>query len=103
MKQFSKVPAIRPYIPDTAIFTLKTLHSFIKRYQMVYIKPINGARGYGVIRDPKLKWQVAGMAARVAGEKSIVTNASSSKGYVLKVEEALRQSLGLEGKKASTS
>lgn len=54
-----------------------------------------------MIRDTKLKWQYAGMVAKVAGEHSIMTNVNRGKGYVIKVEEALRQSLGVEGEAAN--
>lgn len=158
LKQFYKVPAIRPYIPDAAICAPKTLQRFLEKYQMVYIKPDNGRRGHGVIRawktgnqyayivvrgnpvycssvselynrmrlakkktrmiqqgihlakigdriidirvmmirDTDLNWQYAGMVAKVSGEKSIISNVNLGEGYVLKVEEALRQSLGID-------
>lgn len=59
LKQFYKVPAIRPYIPAAAICTPITLESFLDKYQMVYIKPDNGARGNGVIRAWRLFDQYA--------------------------------------------
>jgi len=52
-----------------------------------------------MMRDAAEKWNYAGMLAKVAREKSIVTNISKG-GYVLSVDDALYRSLGISGEKA---
>lgn len=49
-KFFAAVPAIRPYLPPTAIFTKTTLNSFLSKFGSVYIKPIPGSQGKGIIK-----------------------------------------------------
>jgi hypothetical protein len=43
-------PRIRAYIPETKRLTAATLRRMLARYSMVYIKPIAGTYGNGVIR-----------------------------------------------------
>ncbi|MCD9025951.1 YheC/YheD family protein [Cohnella silvisoli] len=47
-----------------------------------------------LMRDGKEKWQYAGMLAKVAGERSIVTNVRRGGGYATTIEDALVKSLG---------
>lgn len=47
-----------------------------------------------LMRDRKEKWQYAGMLAKVAGEKSVVTNIRRGGGYATTIEHALSKSLG---------
>ncbi|QAY65219.1 YheC/YheD family protein [Paenibacillus protaetiae] len=41
---------LRSYIPNTKRMNKKTLHSMLKQYGMVYVKPNTGSQGRGVIR-----------------------------------------------------
>ncbi|OAB44063.1 YheC/YheD family protein [Paenibacillus antarcticus] len=43
-------PALIPYVPRTASLTLSRLLLMLNRYKMVYIKPVCGSLGIGVIR-----------------------------------------------------
>jgi hypothetical protein len=45
------------------------------------------------------KWQYIGMLAKVAGASSVITNVARGKGYVTDIDSALKQSLGVGGKK----
>lgn len=42
--------SLRTYVPDTKLFTSDNLHSMLMKYGMVYVKPVNGSMGRGVIR-----------------------------------------------------
>ncbi|UKS25186.1 YheC/YheD family protein [Paenibacillus sp. HWE-109] len=44
---------LRKFVPETRIYTQANLHSMLNRYKMVYIKPMNGSFGQGVIRVEK--------------------------------------------------
>lgn len=48
-----------------------------------------------MMRDRSKQWNYIGMVAKVAGTKSIITNVARGKGYVLPINRALHQSLGL--------
>lgn len=41
---------IRPFLPDTVRMNQSSLLSMLKRHRMVYIKPVSGAKGKGVMR-----------------------------------------------------
>ncbi|WP_171656424.1 YheC/YheD family protein [Paenibacillus foliorum] len=41
---------VRRYIPETRLFNKSSVLSLLKKYQMVYVKPVNGSFGQGVIR-----------------------------------------------------
>ena len=45
-----KNPKLTSYIPQTMGLTISRLSQMLKGYQMVYIKPVCGSRGIGVIR-----------------------------------------------------
>ncbi len=49
-KLFHQSAALRPYLPMTAKLSPATFHEFTARYPSVYLKPVAGARGRGVIR-----------------------------------------------------
>lgn len=44
---------IKPHIPETKYFSKKTLSSMLDRYIMVYLKPVNGLKGIGIMRAEK--------------------------------------------------
>ncbi|WEK54250.1 MAG: YheC/YheD family protein [Candidatus Cohnella colombiensis] len=43
-------PIIKPYIPDTRSFNRATVEQMLQQYQMIYVKPVRGTFGKGVIR-----------------------------------------------------
>jgi len=45
-----------------------------------------------MMRDGKKEWRYAGMLAKVAGARSIITNVARGGGHVLKVSQAIKQS-----------
>ncbi|HEX7056655.1 MAG TPA: YheC/YheD family protein [Bacilli bacterium] len=53
-----------------------------------------------MMRDRAKRWTYVGMLAKVAGRKSVITNVARGGGYVLPIDAALRQSLGLTGERA---
>lgn len=49
-RMFSQDPAIKRYLPDTAICRRRTLDAYLSKYGTVYIKPDVGGRGEGVTK-----------------------------------------------------
>lgn len=47
-------PFIRPFLPDTAELTKETLAEFLKKYPSVYLKPVYGSGGHGIMRITSL-------------------------------------------------
>jgi glutathione synthase/RimK-type ligase-like ATP-grasp enzyme len=45
---------LAPHIPPTKRFSIDSLGSMLKRYKMVYLKPVSGLKGRGVMRA--VKW-----------------------------------------------
>ncbi|WP_126426562.1 YheC/YheD family protein [Brevibacillus marinus] len=45
-----KQPALRRYLPETKPFSREALHSFLRKYRVIYIKRVIGYIGHGVIR-----------------------------------------------------
>jgi len=41
---------IAPHIPETKRFNMRTLNDMLDKYRMVYVKPVNGLKGIGVMR-----------------------------------------------------
>ncbi|MFD0677905.1 MULTISPECIES: YheC/YheD family protein [unclassified Paenibacillus] len=41
---------LRSHVPETRLFNKSSVLSLLKKYQMVYVKPVNGSFGQGVIR-----------------------------------------------------
>ncbi|MCK9857533.1 YheC/YheD family protein [Paenibacillus sp. ATY16] len=48
-------PALREYIPLTKLFSKENLQLMLEEYGMVYVKPVNGTFGKGVMRVEQLK------------------------------------------------
>lgn len=46
---------IRPYLPETQILNINRLKDFLDRYPSVYLKPIVGTGGYGIIKVTKMR------------------------------------------------
>jgi hypothetical protein len=53
-----------------------------------------------MMRNFQNRWQFFGLYSKVAGPKSIVTNVTSSRGYVTLFENSMKQSLGYSKEKA---
>ncbi|MBB6733651.1 YheC/YheD family protein [Cohnella zeiphila] len=41
---------VRPYVPATRIMSAKSLYDMLRKYSMVYVKPVSGTYGNGVAR-----------------------------------------------------
>jgi hypothetical protein len=54
-----------------------------------------------MMRNIRDRWQFFGLYSKVAGPKSIVTNVTSSRGYVTLFEKSMKQSLGYSKEKAA--
>ncbi|WP_167747150.1 YheC/YheD family protein [Cohnella luojiensis] len=54
-----------------------------------------------MMRNLRDRWQFFGLYSKVAGPNSIVTNVSSSRGYVTLFEKSMKQSLGYSNEKAA--
>ncbi len=53
-KILSKNPHLVPYIPDTRLITsFKQIESMVKKYQAVYLKPVNGSQGKNIVKVTK--------------------------------------------------
>lgn len=51
----SKNRSIRPYLPETEPFlTVKALQRMVERFGLVYVKPIDGTGGRGILRIEKI-------------------------------------------------
>jgi len=46
--------AIRGYMPETRLFHAKSLRTMLDKYGMVYVKPVVGSLGHGVMKVEKL-------------------------------------------------
>lgn len=46
-------PALRKYVPDTALYSFSTLLDMLNKHQVVYVKPSRGTSGNGVIKVVK--------------------------------------------------
>jgi len=47
-------PELKEYIPETRLFSRNTVNELLHKYGMIYVKPVSGTFGYGVIR---LEWK----------------------------------------------
>ncbi len=53
-KILSQNPYLVPYIPDTRLITsFKQIESMVKKYQAVYLKPVNGSQGKNIVKVAK--------------------------------------------------
>ncbi len=53
-KALLKNKEMRNYIPETRLYSRSSLRTMIKKHNMVYVKPINGTAGNGVIQASKM-------------------------------------------------
>ncbi len=90
-----------PVSVDSAVALHRKLNIGNKLYmvqQGIDLATING-RPYDIrqmmMRDQFKRWKSIGMIAKVAGPRSVITNVARGKGYVLPIDKALKQSLGL--------
>lgn len=58
---------IAAHIPPTKRFGMNTLHRMLLRYRAVYLKPVNGLKGRGVMRARKLnaKYELRGGTTKI--------------------------------------
>ncbi|UFJ41508.1 YheC/YheD family protein [Brevibacillus humidisoli] len=50
-KLLSPLPEVNEHIPETHLSpSLETLRSMLRKYRMIYMKPINGSLGYGIVK-----------------------------------------------------
>ncbi|HIW33017.1 MAG TPA: YheC/YheD family protein [Candidatus Paenibacillus intestinavium] len=64
-------PQIAPYIPHTTTYNAKNLIEMLEKYRMVFVKPIKGSLGNGVIQVRKID---GGYSYKVNSKKYMVTN-----------------------------
>ena len=46
---------IQPFLPETAELNQYALEEYLEKYDMVYLKPVYGSGGHGIIKLSKLK------------------------------------------------
>lgn len=52
----SEVPAFEPYLPKTKLYSsIKEVQRMLKEHELIYLKPINGTGGRGILRLERLK------------------------------------------------
>jgi glutathione synthase/RimK-type ligase-like ATP-grasp enzyme len=70
--RLQKVPAMRPYLPETARLSTATLAEFIEKYSAVIIKPADLSRGRGICI---IKTDPAGLLLNDCSQERIFTAA----------------------------
>lgn len=53
-QRLEKNAALRPHLPETALADPASIDAFLSRYHSVYIKPIHGSLGLGIVRAHQL-------------------------------------------------
>lgn len=53
-RRLEKNETLRPHLPETALAYPADIASFLERYRSVYIKPIHGSLGLGIVRAHRL-------------------------------------------------
>jgi hypothetical protein len=51
--EFSKDPNLADKTPQTDLYSRETLLSYLKKYPVVFLKPVNGGKGQGIIKISK--------------------------------------------------
>lgn len=64
-------PQIAPHIPNTKTYNASNLNEMLNRYRMVFVKPIKGSLGKGVIQVTKIN---GGYSYKVDSKKYKVTS-----------------------------
>lgn len=52
-EQLARAEHLLPYLPDTALFSAKRLESWLDKYSVVFLKPINGSQGKQIFKACK--------------------------------------------------
>ncbi|NIK78212.1 D-alanine-D-alanine ligase-like ATP-grasp enzyme [Paenibacillus castaneae] len=52
---------LRRHLPVTRVMTKRSLEKMLEMYKMVYVKPINGAQGRGVMKVEKISYKRGGV------------------------------------------
>ncbi|MGG1659816.1 YheC/YheD family protein [Brevibacillus sp. NRS-1366] len=104
---YSRSSSLRQYLPPTAIFSRKTLKSFLSRSSSVFIKPDREHMGKGIIKvwkkngrytfvrekgreSHRVRWM---SCTRKSGSEAAARGISRGGGYALKVGTALAPTL----------
>jgi len=53
-QRLESIEALRPHLPETALAYPANIASFLEKYHSVYIKPIHGSLGLGIVRAHQL-------------------------------------------------
>jgi hypothetical protein len=53
-RELKRHPGIRSIIPETQLMTRDGLERMLRRYRLVYVKPVQGSQGQGVIRAEQI-------------------------------------------------
>lgn len=61
-----KHPRLRQYVPPTLLYSYENLRVMLNKYKMVYVKPVRGTGGSGVIRVTKVNEHKYGYHADMA-------------------------------------
>jgi len=75
-------PALAPYMPETVRLTRDNLERMLDRYGMVYVKPVFGALGIGVMRADK---RGRGLVCRWGLKRKACPSLSEGYAYILKI------------------
>jgi len=54
-RRLEKSPSLRPHLPETALAYPSHIDTFLSRYPTVYIKPIHGSLGLGIVRAHQVR------------------------------------------------
>lgn len=79
-KLLAQDPGIVPHLPDTRLFSsINQLRAMLTKYKSVYIKPINGSQGEGIIKVSKRNQHYA-----------VKTNSRQGEGLYASLDEAVK-------------
>lgn len=99
-KQLAQEADIAPHLPDTRLFSSASqLRAMLNKYKAVYIKPINGSQGEGIIKVSRRNNQFAvktnsrpGESLHSSLDEAVKVVRSISPGRQLIIQQAIRVS-----------
>lgn len=84
---FSQNPLIAPHLPDTKLYKNgRGLLTFIAKHRVVFLKPVNGTGGRGILRIEKLNERMYQIRGRDAGRRIIPEQTLSVRGLLRKAD-----------------